>query len=102
MKKLTEIMSPNMLQLEYMTQMSRAKACTLRVKFVRLFSKFHDRGWIYRNIINGYDNWKTDLILNFLENCERDYIVRERRFLQLKEDIVKEINENMIINEEKA
>lgn len=89
-------------QLEYLIQISRAKAYTCRIRFAKLLSKFYNRGWIYRHIINGYSNANTDLILNFLENCERYYIIREQRLLQLKEEITKEINENVIINEEKT
>lgn len=74
-------------QLEYLIHISRVKTYTCKIRFTKLLSKFYNRGWIYKYVINGYNNANTDIVLNFLEDCERDYMIGERRLLKLKEEM---------------
>lgn len=74
-------------QFEYLIQISRVKSYTCKIRFAKLLSKSYNRRWIYKHIINGYNDANTDLVLNFLENCERDYMIRELRLLKLKEEM---------------
>lgn len=74
---------------DILIQMTRAKASLCRVFFTKLILKFY----------NGHTHLresaceKSDMILNFVVQCEKTYHMRECRLRQLKKEIEENIPE---------